>query len=117
MSQFHVEIRLSNDECPRDISRFRLLGDDAARVVMYYIVYGTSVGVCFLYWRGLRVVGSISTGNATASTRGTTIVEFLVFYFVSIQPYFNNPHSREFLCKNKSIYEEGRNLLGNHPRV
>ncbi len=57
-------------------------------------------------WRGLRVVGSIVSGNAKASGCGTTTVGLHVFYLCLYQPIYN-PHSREFLCKNKLFMKKG----------
>ena len=65
---------LSNDRCPRDM----------------YIPYTRTLCWCVCvrtYRRGLRVVGSIRLGNATALKRGTTIVglhAFFVFIYLHV---------------------------------
>ena len=63
-------------------------------VSVFTIPFRVWLSVCgrlassFAYiWRGLRVVGSIVSGNAKASFRGTATVGLHVFLFVPVPTY------------------------------
>lgn len=53
--------------------------------LLYLYGYGGCCRLAYwlcLYLRGLRVVGSLLSGNAKASTRGTTTVDFHAFFML-----------------------------------
>lgn len=58
MSQFHVEIRLSNGRCPRSISIFHLWGNGVCCIIPCAFVIGYGYG-CLLSYIGVGFALSV----------------------------------------------------------